>query len=107
MMLAMFFLLVIGDFIAIGGAMLLGKLLLGVEFTSFFVSFADDVKLWDLSVGLIKGVFFGGAIALTSCHYGLSVRGGAGGVGRAVNDAVVAAALTIMISDNLLTLVLR
>lgn len=107
MMLAMFCLLVLGDAIAIGGGMLLGKLLLGVEFSSFFTSFAENVKLWDLLVGLIKGVFFGFAIALTSSHYGLSVRGGAVGVGRAVNDAVVAAALTIMISDDLLTLVLR
>lgn len=107
MMIAMFCLLVIGDAIAIGGGMILGKLLLGVEPASFFASFAENVKLWDLSCGLIKGVCFGFAIALTSCHYGLSVRGGAVGVGRAVNDAVVAAALTIMITDNLLTMVMR
>jgi phospholipid/cholesterol/gamma-HCH transport system permease protein len=107
MMIAMFCLLVVGDAVAIGGGMLLGKLLLGVEFTSFYVSFADNVKMWDLWVGLIKGVFFGLAIAITSCHFGVSVKGGAVGVGRAVNDAVVAAALSIMISDNLLTLVLR
>ncbi len=107
MMLAMFCLLVLGDVIAIGGGMVFGRALLGVEFASFFASFADNVKLWDLMVGLIKGVFFGFAIAITSCHFGLSVRGGAVGVGRAVNDAVVAAALTIMISDDILTLVLR
>lgn len=107
MMVAMFCLLVLGDVIAIGGGMLFGRALLGVEFASFFSSFADNVKLWDLLVGLIKGVFFGFAIAITSCHFGLSVRGGAVGVGRAVNDAVVAAALTIMISDDILTLVLR
>lgn len=107
MALSMFCLLVLGDVIAIGGGMLLGKALLGVEFSSFYASFSENVKLWDLMVGLIKGLFFGLSIALTSCHYGLSVRGGAVGVGRAVNDAVVAAALTIMISDDLLTLVLQ
>jgi phospholipid/cholesterol/gamma-HCH transport system permease protein len=107
MMLAMFCLLVLGDVIAIGGGMVFGRALLGVEFASFFASFADNVKLWDLLVGLIKGVFFGFSIAVTSCHFGLTVRGGAVGVGRAVNDAVVAAALTIMISDDILTLVLR
>jgi phospholipid/cholesterol/gamma-HCH transport system permease protein len=107
MMIAMFCLLVLGDAIAIGGGMLLGKLLLGVEFSSFFASFAENVKLADLFCGLLKGVFFGFSIALTSSYYGLSVRGGAVGVGRAVNDAVVAAALTIMIADDLLTLVIR
>jgi ABC-type transporter Mla maintaining outer membrane lipid asymmetry permease subunit MlaE len=35
------------------------------------------------------------------------VRGGAVGVGRAVNDAVVAAAVTIVLCDNLLTMVLK
>ena len=43
---------------------------------------------------LDQGVCFAFAIALTSCHYGLAVRGGAVGVGRAVNDAVVAAAFS-------------
>lgn len=107
MMIAMFCLLLIGDAIAIGGGMIMGKILLDVEFMTFYVSFASNVKLWDLWVGLIKGVFFGLCIALTSCHFGTSVRGGAVGVGRAVNDAVVAAALLIMVSDNLLTMVLR
>ncbi len=107
MMISMFCLLVLGDAVAIGGGLLLGKALLNVEFTAFFVSFVDNVKLWDLSVGLIKAAFFGMTIALTSCHFGLNVKGGAVGVGRAVNDAVVAAALAIMISDDLLTLVLR
>lgn len=107
MMISMFCLLVLGDVVAIGGGLLLGKVLLNVEFTAFLVSFVDNVKLWDLSVGLIKATFFGMTIALTSCHFGVSVKGGAVGVGRAVNDAVVAAALSIMISDDLLTLVLR
>ena len=107
MTLAMFFLIVIGDAVAILGGMLLGKLLLGVDYATFLASFLDNVKLWDLAVGIIKAVCFGLMIALTSCHFGVSVRGGAVGVGRAVNDAVVAAALAIMISDDLLTLVLR
>lgn len=107
MMVSMFCLLLLGDVIAVLGGMVFGKLLLGVEFSSFLISLLDNVKLWDLLVGLIKGVFFGFSIALTSCHFGLSVKGGAVGVGRAVNDAVVAAALTIMISDDILTLVLR
>lgn len=107
MMVTMFCLLVLGDAIAIAGGMLLGKLLLGVDVPTFYASFVTNVKLWDLWVGLIKAVFFGLAIALTSCHFGVSVKGGAVGVGRAVNDAVVAAALAIMISDDLLTLVLR
>ena len=43
------------------------------------------------------------AIALTSCHFGVTVRGGAVGVGRAVNAAVVAAAISIMLLDFFIT----
>lgn len=107
MMITLFCLLVIGDVIAIAGGMLLGHALLGVMPADFYASFVDNVRLWDVWVGLIKAVFFGLAIALTSCHFGVSVKGGAVGVGRAVNNAVVAAALAIMISDDLLTMVLR
>ncbi len=107
MVIAMLALVVIGDLVAVGGGMLFGKLLLGVEFASFFHSLRDNLKPWDFLVGVIKAGFFGLSIALTSCHFGTSVKGGAVGVGRAVNDAVVAAALAIMISDYLLTLVLR
>jgi phospholipid/cholesterol/gamma-HCH transport system permease protein len=107
MVISMFCLLVVGDLVAVGGGMLFGKLLLRVEFSSFYHSLIDNLKPWDFLVGVIKACFFGLAIALTSCHFGTSVKGGAVGVGRAVNDAVVAAALAILISDYLLTVVLR
>jgi phospholipid/cholesterol/gamma-HCH transport system permease protein len=107
MMLSLFCLVVLGNGVAILGGALFGKLLLNVELSSFLHSFADNLKPYDLSIGLIKAVVFGLAISITSCHYGVTVKGGAVGVGRAVNDAVVSAAVAIMISDNLLTMVLR
>jgi phospholipid/cholesterol/gamma-HCH transport system permease protein len=42
-------------------------------------------------------------IAITSCYFGVTVRGGAVGVGKAVNAAVVAAAVSIMLLDFFLT----
>jgi len=107
MIVALFSLTLFGDAVAIAGGALFGKLLLGVELTSFVHSFADNLKPWDLTIGLIKAATFGLAISITSCHFGVTVKGGAVGVGRAVNDAVVSAAVAIMISDNLLTMVLR
>jgi phospholipid/cholesterol/gamma-HCH transport system permease protein len=46
---------------------------------------------------------FGFAIALASCHFGLSVKGGSPGVGRAVNAQVVASAVSIVLLDFFLT----
>ena len=107
MMISLFCLVVVGNVVAISGGALFGKILLNVELSSFLHSFADNLKPWDLEIGLIKAVAFGLAISITSCHFGTSVKGGAVGVGRAVNNAVVAAAVAIMISDNLITMVLR
>lgn len=107
MMVSMFVLVVIGDAVAIFGGMLFGKLLVGVNFYPFIHSFTDNLTPWDFEVGLVKAAVFGLAIALASCHAGTHVKGGAVGVGRAVNDAVVSAAVAIVVSDNLLTLVLR
>jgi phospholipid/cholesterol/gamma-HCH transport system permease protein len=107
MMVALFCLTLFGDAVAILGGALFGKLLLGVELSSFLHSFADNLKPWDLAIGLTKAAVFGLVISITSCHYGVTVKGGAVGVGRAVNDAVVSAAIAIMISDNLLTMVMR
>ncbi len=107
MMISLFCLVLIGDAVAMAGGGLFGKLLLGVELSSFVHSLKDNVHLYDLVIGLVKAAVFGLSIALTSCHFGVTVKGGAVGVGRAVNDAVVSAAIAIMVADNLLTMVMR
>lgn len=107
MIISLVCLTLLGDAVAMVGGALFGKLLLGVETASYYHSFQDNVHLVDLGVGLIKSGAFGLAIGLSSCHFGVTVRGGAVGVGRAVNDAVVSAALAILMADNILTMVLR
>lgn len=58
-------------------------------------------------MGLIKAFVYGGLIALISCYKGLTCREGAEGVGRATTEAVVYSAITILISNFFLTLVLN
>lgn len=107
MVIMLFCLTVLGDLVAILGGALFAKLLLGVEVATFYQSFAENLKPADLVHGLVKAAAFGLAIALTSCHFGVTVRGGAVGVGRAVNAAVVASAIAIMLLDFFLTYLLR
>jgi phospholipid/cholesterol/gamma-HCH transport system permease protein len=45
-------------------------------------------------------------IGLSSCHFGLSTKGGAPGVGRSVNATVVASAAGIFVLDYLLSFAL-
>jgi phospholipid/cholesterol/gamma-HCH transport system permease protein len=68
-----------------------------------FHSFADNLRPFDFLHGIYKSIAFGAAIAVSSCYFGVTVRGGAVGVGRAVNAAVVAAAISIMLLDFFLT----
>jgi phospholipid/cholesterol/gamma-HCH transport system permease protein len=94
---------VIGDLVALVGATLTAKLVLGIEFPTMYHSFADNLKPADFLHGVYKSIAFGLSIALTSCYFGVTVRGGAVGVGRAVNAAVVAAAVSIMLLDFFMT----
>lgn len=103
MMITLFCLTVIGNLVAIGGGMLMSKLLLGLDPHTFYYSLVDNLGWMDFVHGLIKALVFGVAIALTSCYFGISVRGGAVGVGRAVNAAVVAGAVGILLLDFFVT----
>lgn len=56
--------------------------------------------------GLTKGLIFGGIISIISCYKGINCGEGAEGVGRATTQAVVAACISILISNFFLTLFL-
>lgn len=106
MLVALFLLTVLGDFVALMGSMFFAKLILGVDYSTLYYSFAENLTPHDFFHGIIKSAAFGLVIALTSCYFGISVRGGAVGVGRAVNAAVVAAAVSVLLLDFFLTYLL-
>lgn len=103
MMITLVALTVIGDLVALLGASVVGRAMLGIEWSTMYHSFADNLEPYDFLHGVYKSIAFGGAIAVSSCYFGITVRGGAVGVGRAVNAAVVAAAVSIMLLDFFLT----
>jgi len=94
---------VIGDLVALTGAAIVARLMLGIEWSTMYHGFADNLRPFDFLHGVYKAIAFGAAIAVSSCYFGVTVRGGAVGVGRAVNAAVVAAAISIMLLDFFLT----
>jgi phospholipid/cholesterol/gamma-HCH transport system permease protein len=103
MMVMLVALTVIGDLVALLGASLVGRVMLDINFSTMYYSFVDNLRPYDFLHGVYKSVAFGAAIAMSSCYFGVTVRGGAVGVGRAVNAAVVAAAVSIMLLDFFLT----
>lgn len=98
---------VFADFLALSGAAYCGWALLGVEPISFYNGITSGLLgLGDVFHGLFKSVLFGIIIGLSSCHFGLNTSGGAPGVGRAVNAAVVVSAAGIFVFDYLLSFAL-
>jgi phospholipid/cholesterol/gamma-HCH transport system permease protein len=89
--------------IGIFGGYLIGVYRLGIR-PSLYVNMTFQTLVYkDLYTGLIKTVFFGMIIALVACHEGLSVRGGAEGVGKATTRSVVNTFIMIIAADCFFT----
>jgi phospholipid/cholesterol/gamma-HCH transport system permease protein len=100
MVLTLFFSTLYADALALLGAAYVGQGLLAVEPNVFFQGVTSGLlTFWDVATGLLKSLGFGALLAISSCYYGLSVQGGAPGVGRAVNGAVVTSAVGIFVLD--------
>jgi phospholipid/cholesterol/gamma-HCH transport system permease protein len=70
----------------------------------YFYSVArDTVTMADLISGFAKTPFFGIIVGLIACYFGMNTRGGTEGVGRSTTSSVVAAAVSLLITDALLT----
>jgi phospholipid/cholesterol/gamma-HCH transport system permease protein len=74
-----------------------------VEFVKGLQLFYQVKDVW---FGLVKSLSFGLAVSLIGCAKGLSVRGGAEGVGRAATESVVLSAEMILVLDAFWAVVL-
>lgn len=94
--------------IALLGAALAGQALLGIHPITFWHGLTSGkLGAGDVIHGLLKALIFGLVIAGTSTSFGLRARGGAPGVGRAVNESVVLSAVVIFMTDALISLASR
>ena len=78
-------------------------LLVGVNSGAFLSTFFTQGTLQDLYGGEIKCIVFGMLIATICCYKGITARGGAEGVARAVHQSVVASFVSIQIFEYLYT----
>ncbi len=73
----------------IGGGLFFGVQVLHVTSSSFFSGFNELSQLADLQTAVVKVIAFGFISAMVACYKGMTVKGGAKGVGDAVNQSVV------------------
>ncbi len=69
----------------------------------FWATYFNNATTEELLASLIKTAIFGAIISIVCCYKGMSAKGGPEGVGRAVNQAVVMAFLTLGAVDYVFT----
>jgi len=101
------FLIIYADFMGIVGGYFVSVIQLGINSSAYWSFSASGVELWDVSIGVVKGFFFGGAIAMISCYKGFTCKEGAHGVGQGCTEAFVASFISILALDFVLAVVFK
>ena len=61
----------------------------------FFATLLTNASVLDLAGSVMKRMLFGAIVSIVCCYKGMTVSGGAAGVGKGVNDAVVIALMGV------------
>lgn len=69
----------------------------------FVAHLAENIGVYDLLASAFKGLVYGVLVGLIATWKGYNATGGAEGVGRAVNDTVVASVMFILVFNYLLS----
>ena len=101
--LALPLLTMLADVVGIFGGMLITMREVGVTSKFFFTQVKDTLWVVDLVHGLGKSVFFGYFIGIIGCFVGLQTQGGTEGVGVSTTRAVVITAITLLVSNYILS----
>lgn len=97
-LLAIIFML-IGNF----GSWLIGVKVLQIDASLYFSKLPTFVFVEDIFQGIIKAFAFGFMVTMIGCYFGYKVKGGAEGVGKGTNKAVVWGMVTVLVMDFFLT----
>ena len=85
------------------GAYMVSVPYMGIDGGAFLDRIAWYADPEDLHWGLVKASVYGWVLAAVGCWKGLSVRGGAQGVGQATTQAVVVSSVAILVLDYFFT----
>src|SRR5881227_454171 len=108
-MLALFFLMpclsTVSNLAAIGASCLVSRAYFSIAFVYFFDLVRDALLIRDIITGVLKSFLFGLLIGGIACYRGLSVKGGAAGVGTATTSSVVTSIATVIGFDTMYNIV--
>jgi phospholipid/cholesterol/gamma-HCH transport system permease protein len=94
------------DLIGLAGGYAVSYFTLRLGAVTFWTRAIHALEFSDLMQGMTKPIIFGFILSTVGCYYGLTVRGGTQGVGRATTQAVVASSVFILVTNFFLTKVM-
>jgi len=94
---------VVADVAGVAGGLVISRIFLGVNSAQYLHHTFNILKLKDFITGLIKAACFGAIISGLACRLGLSVTGGAQGVGVATTRTVVYTIVALITVDLIFT----
>jgi phospholipid/cholesterol/gamma-HCH transport system permease protein len=102
-LLSMTALAVFADIVAIASSIFISVLAVGLTFSQYWDNMLYQVRFVDFYTGVIKAAVFGLLIGAIACANGLTVTGGAAGVGRATTATVVQCVVAVVVADLIFT----
>ena len=93
----------VGDIIGVLGGYLVSVYKMGFNPDNYVRQTLEFVEFNDVFSGLVKAAAFGFIVTLMGCYHGYNSRGGAQGVGVATTNAVVSAAILILVTNYIIT----
>jgi phospholipid/cholesterol/gamma-HCH transport system permease protein len=91
----------VSNLAAIFASSLVCKAYFSIAFPYFLDLVKDSLLIRDIITGILKSLLFGLLIAAIACYKGLTVKGGAAGVGTSTTSSVVTAITTVIGCDTL------
>ena len=103
MLLMLPLLTIFADVVSVLGGMWIAQTYAHISTDTFLTSARQTVGFEDVLRGLVKSLFFAVIVAMIGSYQGLSTRGGAEGVGKAVTGSVVLSIIAIFVSNFVLS----
>ena len=98
---------VLADAAGVLGGWFFATRVCGVDGHHYWTHTEEFINWFDLIGGIVKAVFFGGAISIVACQRGFSCKAGAEGVGEAATQAFVYGFVAILVIDFFLGFLLN
>ena len=95
----------VSNIAAILASSLVCKAYFSIAFPYFLDLVKDSLLIRDIITGILKSLLFGLLIAAIACYRGLTVKGGAAGVGTSTTSSVVTAITAVIGFDTLYNII--